>query len=180
MLVYHDEADEACAEDNGRYVPYTYAAHDSDGGYYDFVTHPDLIPTALEDFLPFASQPAIHRFYRLLHWLNSEASILESTDCLLRPPLSNTTPHLGGGAALQIIGRIMLIYRNHAYNVSPQHSAMFADVFHEETAKVDPEWDMERAVTPSIPRRFVCLGPEPIEGVTTGSEFCIRFWVWAI
>lgn len=178
MLVYHDEGDQRRAESNARYVPYTFTRHDADGGYYDFVQHPDLIPSSLEDFRPFGDLPAIERFYALLTWLNGPRSCLESTDCLLRPVDSNGTPHLGDGAQRQIVGRLMVIYRDHRRNTFDLQMQILADLFHQEMLKADKGWKMGACGYAFYPAHFTKLGEEPIDGVTTGHELCIRFWAW--
>ncbi|MCP9269846.1 hypothetical protein M5U04_17610 [Xenorhabdus sp. XENO-1] len=54
-----------------------------EGQYYNFRKNPELIETCLEDFYPYSEKKAVQDFYSFLKWINSEESVLESTDCLL-------------------------------------------------------------------------------------------------
>ncbi|EOD4086086.1 hypothetical protein ACUH7A_004031 [Yersinia enterocolitica] len=54
-----------------------------EGKYYNFRENQELIETSLEDFNPFSSEKAVQTFYSMLRWINSDSSVLESTDCLL-------------------------------------------------------------------------------------------------
>jgi hypothetical protein len=178
MLVYHDQSEEAHAAGNGRYIPYSETSFDGDGAYYNFLLHPELIPTSLEDFTPFQHRPAVRRFYEMLAWMNGPVSILESTDCLLRPPAANATPSLGGGASLQVIGRVVFIYRDHALNTSDDHFYRLIDELHSALASVDQGWKMGACGYARYPAHFVALASEPKEGVSIGGEVCVRFWAW--
>src|SRR5216683_5601169 len=55
-------------------------------GHVDLKAHPELIESALEDFVPFTHRPATQAFYELLRELNGPASHLESSDCAYRAP----------------------------------------------------------------------------------------------
>lgn len=178
MLVYFNKADQAHADGlDGRYLPYSYAAHDEAGGYYDFRNDPELIPEVLEDFRPYNDRQAVQTFYQLLKWVNGPTSIFESTDCLLRPASQCETGH-GNGAALQITGRLMLIFRDHARNTQPDLMETFSRQLHTELASTDEGWMMGCIGYAKYYAHFTSLGTVPIEGTTTGNELCLGFWAW--
>jgi hypothetical protein len=79
-------------------------------GYVDLKVHPELIESALEDFVPFAHRPATQAFYELLRALNGPASHLETSDCAYRAP----KPHqdLNSTLSLCAIGRVYVLFRD--------------------------------------------------------------------
>jgi hypothetical protein len=83
-------------------------------GYLDLKASPELIETALEDFLPYANENAIHDFYELLRVVNAVGGRLETNDSALR------TPKLvddGQGAQISgIASRITVLFRDLARN----------------------------------------------------------------
>jgi hypothetical protein len=179
VFVYYDQQDQSNAEQQGggRYVPYASTPHDPAGSYYDFRAQPVLIDQVLEDFLPYAEWPAVGRFYELLRWINGQESIFESTDCLLRPIAPNITPHLGEGASSQLLGRLMIIYRDHARNTAEADLHRLFSTVHQEIANVDPTWLMGAIGYAPYAAHFTALGAQPMPG-TTGFEMCLRFWAW--
>lgn len=179
MLIYFDEDHQGFIDRNGgRYIPYLGTELDEDGAYFDFVSDPLLIPTSLEDFRPYGEKPAVKRFYSLIEWLNGPESVLETTDCLLRPPGENKTLHLGKGAALQIIGRLVFIYRDHSRNVCEIDIARLSDAFETTMRRTDTGWDMGACGYALYHSHFSKLGDEPDIDKTIGAEVCVRYWVW--
>jgi hypothetical protein len=158
-------------------VPYTDTCHDGDGSYYDFRQHPELIPSVLEDFRPFSGEPAIQRFYDMLRWVNGPKSALESTDCVLRAPGRNETAHLGGGASLQMMGRLMIIYRNKRLNTLPPDIKRLSDMLEQSLKVIDDGWLMGAIGYAFYRAHFTSLGDEPAPE-TIGRELCLRFWAW--
>jgi hypothetical protein len=88
-----------------RVHPWVVAEHDSSCRYVDFRREPEKIESSLEDYRYWNKEPAIHRFYELIRWLNSSESHFETNDCALRivPNKDKLRPY-----ALQASGRIML------------------------------------------------------------------------
>lgn len=176
MKSYYDRTDEVHMTRDGtvRKLPY-----DSEGdiAHYDFRANPSLIPEVLEDFRPFGHQRGVQKFYRLLRYLNGPDSIFETTDCLFRPPAPNPTPKLGCGAPLQVIGRFMLVFRDHTENLSEEPVQALHASFHEVLADIRPGWKMGCIGTATYWAWFTSLSPEPSEAVT-GREFVLRFWAW--
>ncbi len=116
MIVYYD-AKRAYAQP--RLHPYG-AAEPNQTGHVDFKSKPELIRTSLEDFRPFADQPAVQTFYSFLEWINGPESSLETNDCAFRPP----APHHDANSPLDLSthGRLFILYRNLALNSSQEHS----------------------------------------------------------
>jgi hypothetical protein len=177
VIIYFDEGEQAHADAlPGRYLPYADVEHDPDGAYYDFRAQPELIDQVLEDFSPFGDRAAVQRFYNLLRWINGTESPFESTDCLLRPPGQNETPHLGGGAALQIIGRLMIVHRDKELNTYPARMMALGTQFAAAVARIDPHWEMGAIGYCFYPTYFTALGP--LSDVTTGHQLSMSFWGW--
>ena len=77
MKVYHAiEPERAPA----RMHPWTVATADERHAYVDFKLEPHRIWTDLEDFTPFASQPAIHEFMELARDI-----MLTGSDYIMKP-----------------------------------------------------------------------------------------------
>ena len=95
--------------------PWTGAIANPASRYYDFKTDPELIRTALEDFLPWGHDPAVTVLYELLERLNARTSILESNDCAFSGPHESEAPQWG---KLQCDGRVMILYRELELNLS--------------------------------------------------------------
>lgn len=115
MKTYHD----LNIPDEPRLHPYI-ASREGDSGFVDFIKHPELIETSLEDFIPFANTKAIQTFYNFLRWANGNSSIFATSDCALRPP----APHHDNNStlSLRIISRVVLLYRDIHLNSSEVHS----------------------------------------------------------
>ena len=109
----------------GRQHPWTVVVANPTDQYVDFKTHPDQIPLALPDFIPWAHYPAIQTFYGLLAWLNGPESVFESNDCGLRPPrVDPNTPEMVrpvfAADPIVVHCRLTILYRDLARNTSAE------------------------------------------------------------
>lgn len=94
--------------------PWTVTDYEGGGRYVDFIEHPELIETSLEDFISHAQRPAIRRFYQLLRSINSPGGALETNDSALRAihaSLDTVIP-----CKLKLDGRVELLIRDHQHN----------------------------------------------------------------
>lgn len=89
--------------DEARLQPYEGGAAGGDVQYYDFKTHPELIPDVLEDYRPWKKHQAIQTFFDYLKWINGNTSILETNDCAFRF-YNNRAPKMAAG-------RVMVYFR---------------------------------------------------------------------
>lgn len=176
MESYHDQQDEARRESQGSIRRHPYAP-EGEIAHYDFTANPDLIPEVLEDFKPHSHRPGVQKFYRLLRYLNGPRSILETSDSLFRGPEPNATPHLGNGAALQVMGRFMVIFRDHNENLNAEAMHGLCMAFREELALIRPGWPMGCIGTAFYWAWFSSLSPVGSEA-TTGKELVCLFWAW--
>jgi len=94
--------------------PYDGAEYDGRVKHYDFVNHPELIRTSLEDFKPWEKYEAIEWFYQLLEWLNGPTSVFETSDCRLEAPQANQNPKVPCDLVLR--GRLMVFFRDITLN----------------------------------------------------------------
>ena len=143
MHVYYDESREY---HDVRLHPYeTNAAEAAQAGFVDFKANPDHIPEVLEDFRPYAGEPAVQTFYQLLRWVNSPESELESSDCLFRGPepgsSAGTSSH-----ALQAHGRLCLMFRHLPHNCQAESVDWLVSRLGGELIAIDTELSSFEAV----------------------------------
>lgn len=154
--------------------PWTDAASSSAYRYYDLKSEPSLVRTALEDFVPWSHYPAIEDVYALLEWLNGATSTLESNDCAFTGPHANEAPAFP--KSLQCSGRIMVLYRALAQNLSRHRIESLKDDLHHRLGPLDPDFSWGMIGTTIVPVRYVTL-PAP-EEAQLGYQLMISFWAW--
>jgi hypothetical protein len=116
MKVYYDKTR---IYDTPRMFPYGAAAV-GQAGYVDFVAHPELIESTLEDFAGISHLPVARTFFDFLRWINGPESVLQTCDCALRIPEPNKENVSQRRFCTH--GRVFILYRDLRYNSSPQHS----------------------------------------------------------
>lgn len=119
--------------------------------FIDFKVHPERIAEVLEDFVPFAAEPAIQSFYGLLEWLNGPESVLESCDCALRPPERHDS--VLSHVPLRVHGRLMLMYRDLAANCDMELFAALYNSVGRQLSKLDPEFQRDRGIVTLAPSK---------------------------
>ena len=158
--------------------PWTISEVDASGQYHDFRKRPELIRSSLEDFVPFASRPAINRFYGLVEWVNGPDSTLESNDCGFRPPRPNDNPKFPG--ALKCNGRLMLLYRNLRHNLHEPACQWLSDSLAQCLWQTDAEFAGGTIGLSRLPTRFVEL-PLDVSGdeeSRIGWILMVSFWAY--
>jgi hypothetical protein len=126
----------------------------------------------MEDFVPWSHYPAIDAFYTLLEWLNSPRSTLESNDCAFTGPHPNEVPSVP--KSLQCSGRLMVLYRSLATNLSRPRVESLKDTLHHRWRSLDPEFQWGTIGTTIVPVRYVTL-PDDAQ---LGYQIMISFWAW--
>ena len=154
--------------------PWTDAAGDPDGRYYDFTAHPDLIRTALEDFQPWGDHAAVDAFYALLERINRPASLLETNDCAFTGPHDNDQP--AWPQALQCSGRVMVLFRELNQNTADGRVEALAVQLHHALAQRDPDFPTGLIGTTLIPVRYLLLPGH--DDAQLGWQLMISFWAW--
>jgi hypothetical protein len=154
--------------------PWTDAAANAEFRYYDLKASPALIRTSLEDFSPWSRYAAIGRFYDLLEWINGGASELESNDCAFAGTYANENLHIR--KSRECSGRVMLLFRDLARNVSSGDIKALTNALHRALAPADPSFELGVIGTTLVPVRYVTL-PLP-EDAQLGSELMVSFWTW--
>lgn len=144
----------------------------SDHRYRDLKADPSHIRTSLEDFVPWSHYSAIDTFYALLEWINSPVSTLESNDCAFTGPHANEVPSVP--KSLQCSGRVMVLYRSLATNLSRRRVDSLKDALHHRLRSLDPEFRWGTVGTTIVPVRYVTL-PEDAQ---LGYQLMISFWAW--
>ena len=168
MNVYYDDRFER--EPSG-YHPYTGGAYSEDIRYYDFKRHPELIPTVLEDFVSYSQEPAIQRFYKLLRWLNSPDSVLESNDCAFMGPHKETDPKRD--KTICVSGRLMIFYRDLGLNIPKENLKMMSDAVLHYLSRFAPSLTWQQA---SVGVTVVSTIYEVFNRV--GRRLLLSFWAW--
>lgn len=142
--------------------------------YYDFKTQPDLIRSSLEDLQQWTSYPAIETFYRLLEWLNGSESIFESNDSAFNGAVATAgTP---SSKPLQCSGRLMILYRNLAFNTSPEQMHRLTNATAQALSEADPLFESGAVAATIVTTRFTAL-PGPLER-QSGQQLMLSFWAW--
>jgi len=154
--------------------PWTDAVPCSNFRYYNLKLSPALIRTSLEDFLPWSRYPVVGRFYALLEWINGVTSPLESNDCAFTAPHPNKNPQFR--KSLECSGRVMVLFRDLARNLSSHDLLALTDALHNALAPADPYFKFGTVGTTLIPVRYVTL-PAPSDA-QLGSQLMLSFWAW--
>jgi hypothetical protein len=111
MIVYHAKNLES---QNPRAHPWTIVEGHSDRAYIDFKKHPEKIRAEIEDLVPFIRKPFAEEIFKLIEYLNSEISHLETNDCGFRGIGKNTDSQFNFPYRCDC--RIMVLYRDLIYN----------------------------------------------------------------
>lgn len=151
--------------------PYIDAENNESFKYYDFRANPELIRQKLEDFKPYDSHEAIQTFYRLLEWLNSEDSILESNDCAASLVKANISIE-SSSKKLESKGRLMIFYRYPKMNIYRDNTQMLLEATKHYLEHIDPDFH-----DGAIGLSFFETAFEEI-GNAIGKELVIQFWAF--
>src|SRR5665213_615390 len=126
-----------------RLHPYTGSAP-GQTGHVDLKAHPELITSAMEDFVPFAHRAATQAFYQLLRELNSPASHLETSDCAYRPPRPHSDAH--SPLALSAYGRLYVLFRDLRLNCVPSQAQWLCGKLMAILSETDPSLSVAQGV----------------------------------
>jgi hypothetical protein len=111
MHAFHDLQEEV---GEPRLHPWDRSASDPNARFVNFRNHPELVRTSLEDFVPYAHQPAIDRFFELVEWMNSSESIWETTESKFWR-VSTHTNRFFSPYRLTCSGRLVFFCRDHLW-----------------------------------------------------------------
>jgi len=154
--------------------PWNHAASNPTHRCYDFKSHPELIRTKLEDFLPLNKWSAIDHFYELLEWLNGSDSVLESNDCGTRGICPNTDSKYT--KKLWCPARLMILYRYLPDNLLKETFTWLTKVFSYHLAILDTSFEYGIVRTTIVPTNYVTL-PLP-EQEQAGFQLELNFFCW--
>ena len=160
--------------DAPRSHPWTTAESNAEYRYYDLKAEPARIRTSLEDLVPWSHWAAIEKIYALIVWLNGPDCVLESNDCAFTGPHPNDI--LSFAKSLQCSGRIMVLYRSLAENLSRDRIEALKDALHPRWMAIAPAFEWGMIGTTIVPVRFTTL---PGNGnAQLGHQLMISFWAW--
>jgi len=142
--------------------------------YYDFTASPQLIRSALEDFVPWARYGAIETFYALLQWLNHARSAFETNDCEFTGPHDNDQQEIR--KALGCSGRLMLLFRSLQRNTVAASVVDLRHALHSRLSELDEAFAWGLVGTTLVPTRY--LGLPESDGQQLGTQLMISFWAW--
>jgi hypothetical protein len=154
--------------------PWTSSVEDPRARYYDLRADPRLIPTVLEDFVPWAHYPAITDFYALLAWINGGGSPLISNDCAFSAPDANTQVAID--RPLECSGRVMVLFRDLVRNQDPAALTEFERALHVDLATHDTHFALGAIGTSTIPVRFLEYPGAARDNL--GHQILVSFWAW--
>jgi hypothetical protein len=112
MHAFHD-AQEGVGEP--RPHPWQGSLHDPNAKFVDFLKRPDLVRSSLEDFIPYASQPAIDRFFSLVEWMNGPDTVWETTESYLWPAAAPHSNRFFANYPIICSVRLVFFNRNHLW-----------------------------------------------------------------
>lgn len=121
MHAFHD-AEEAKGE--SRPHPWKVSAHDPNAKFFDCLKRPDLVRTSLEDFIPYAHQPAIERFFEMVEWMCGPETLWETTESKFWPPSTHSNRFFSQ-YPITCSGRLVFFCRDHSWQC--RHSAWAFD-----------------------------------------------------
>lgn len=139
--------------------------------YHDLKKHPELIRSALEDFLPFAAYPAVETFYQLLEWLNGPTCVLQTNDCAFNGPGPN---EMAKYPALQCSGRVMVLYRELKKNRDSRRISRIADTIATTLLSRDEDFGAGIIGVTIVPVRLTALLVN--EDDQLGWQLMLSFW----
>jgi len=154
--------------------PWVDSSTDLAARYYDFTTSPQLIRSALEDFVPWARYGAVETFYALVQRLNHARSAFETNDCEFTGPHDNERPEIS--RALGCSGRLMLLFRSLRRNTATGSIAELQHALHSCLSDSDEAFIWGLVGTTVVPTRYLAL-PEG-DDQQIGSQLMISFWAW--
>jgi len=154
--------------------PWLDSASDPNARYHDFRASPQLIQSALEDFVPWARFSAVQAFYTLLRRLNHERSTLETNDCEFTGPHANETPSIA--KALSCSGRLMLLFRALRQNTEASLLESLEHGLHVQLNELDEAFAWGLVGTTIVPTRFLALPAANDQQL--GNQLMISFWAW--
>lgn len=152
--------------------PWLGSASDPLARHHDFTASPELIRSALEDFVPYRKYPAVEDFYALVERVNHPKSLLESSDCAFNPPQPNESRLVK--AELECSGRLMLLYRDLSQNTRRDRISWLKTAFHQQLARLDPKFALGMIGTTLVPVRYLALPAESQEG----QQLLLAFWAY--
>lgn len=169
MLVYEYDAPEAL---NTRSHPWAGSVADPAHRYLDLRARPELIRTALEDFVPFAAWSATQTFYGLLEWLNGPDTLFESNDCAFNGPSENN--HGPFGQRLQCSGRLMILFRELSRNTRPGSVPRLTEEVARALSETDAEFEGGVVGATIMSVRYTALPPAR----QLGHQLMLSFWAF--
>ena len=163
----------------GREFPWGKTVYDKDssrlpGRYYDFKAHPELISTSLEDFLPWNDYAAIQEFYKLIKWINSPESQLETDDCAFDGELKPHQDELFEKWNLRCAGRVMIFHRDLIQNTKrwAVNHLQYLVLYH--LNKIDSKLEAAVVTVGKAPIRFLACAGSPTGN--NGFSLVLRFY----
>lgn len=152
--------------------PWSTSTGDLSHRYHDFRSHPELIPTALEDLRPWDVHAAVRSIYELLAWLNGPASPFESNDCAFAGPENNVDG--GFDKRLQCTGRIGVLFRDLSLNTSDRAMSRWIEGIHGALLALEPDFEWGAVGT----TRLRVTYRELPDGCREGAQLLLSFWAW--
>ena len=142
--------------------PWTNMVDDKNSVYMDFKKQPKLIRTHLEDLIPLKKWSFVEEFYRLIEWINSPNSLLESNDCVFNPIEENTDQQYA--YAKKCSGRLMILFRDISENCQPKSTDWLLDNLLTLISTIKPGFKAGAIGLSQSPTCYLALGDKPDTG----------------
>jgi hypothetical protein len=174
LRVYPAKEKEVEPDAPGRTHPWETSVRSEKEKYYDFVTHPELIETSLEDFIAWSNYEAIQTFYKFLRWVNGSDSMFETNDSAFSGIEKNTDDWVP--KKLRASGRVMMFFRKPELNLLTATSQSLMFGLYQGLKDVDKTFELGVIGLAKFPTHF--SNANVLDALREGSVLALYFWSW--
>ncbi len=157
-----------------RFHPWHGSVTDPSLRHHDLRRQPELIRTALEDWIPFEHHAAANTFYTLVEWLNGPDSSLETSDCAFNGPAANPTPAVH--KAQMCSGRLMILFRDLTQNTAQQPVHALSQALARALSSEDVGFECGACGVTTVPTRFTNAPGSADQQL--GPQLMLSLWAW--
>ena len=155
-----------------RAYPWVDSEADSNYRSYDFLQHPELIRSSLEDFQAWRAYASTETFFQMIEWLNGPDGGLLSNDCAFSGPAQNEGPH--SDRRLEASGRVMVLFRDLVLNTSMACIEGLRQHVAQALSQADPHFVDGIIGASNVDVDFMTLPNPP----RVGKQLLLSFWAW--
>lgn len=156
--------------------PWTVSESDPACRYVNFVEHPELIESTLEDFHDQQDTAHAKSFYSLIRTMNAKDGQLETNDCGFHAPHAHGDSN--SDKALVATARLCVLFRENAYSIVEGACMWLRGSYLSLLQKVDPEYAANDAVVGLTLQRTAFISLPGESNVYAGNLLMLSFWCY--